>query len=213
MNLTPLAIIRFLFWALLGFEFLNWIEILHFEVKFTWLGLIITAGVVYGFIEYLHRYLKKHHQAGMPWIAFVFGFVPVFYDATGDVFYWYDFWWYDVVAHFLGSAMAAAVIFSFFRILRRVNFTNWYFGTKMFFAFTTAVTFGVFFELEEFGEDFLTCYHRDFIPFLVEKLLPCGTRFGNAFDTGADLFFDVLGGLTAVLITWGIVVLRQAKEK
>ena len=211
MEKTALRTIRLLFAALLIFEFLNWIGALHFEVKFTWLGLIITGGGVYGFIEFLNHYLKKHHQAGLYWVAYLLGFVPVLYDAAGDMFRFYDFWWYDVIAHFLGSAAAAGIIFVFFRVLRRTNFVNWYLGTRMFFAFTTAVALGVLFELEEFGEDLLTCYHRDLIPFIADKLLPCGQRFGDAYDTGADLFYDVLGGIAAVLAAWVIAKISKFK--
>ena len=211
MEKTALRTIRLLFAALLIFEFLNWIGALHFEVKFTWLGLIITGGGVYGFLEFLNYYLKKHHQAGIHWVAFLLGLIPVVFDAAGDMFYFYNYWWYDISAHFLGSAAAAGIIFAFFKILRRTNFVNWYLGTRMFFAFTTAVALGVLFELEEFGEDLLTCYHRDLIPFLVDKLLPCGTRFGDAADTGSDLFFDVLGGIFAVLAAWGIAKISKFK--
>ena len=211
MEKTALRTIRLLFAALLIFEFLNWIGALHFEVKFTWLGLIITGGGVYGFLEFLNYYLKKHHQAGIHWVAFLLGLIPVVFDAAGDMFYFYNYWWYDISAHFLGSAAAAGIIFAFFKILRRTNFVNWYLGTRIFFAFTTAVALGVLFELEEFGEDLLTCYHRDLIPFLVDKLLPCGTRFGDAADTGSDLFFDVLGGIFAVLAAWGIAKISKFK--
>ena len=212
MEKTALRTIRLLFAALLIFEFLNWIGALHFEVKFTWLGLIITGGGVYGFLEFLNYYLKKHHQAGIHWVAFLLGLIPVVFDAAGDMFYFYNYWWYDISAHFLGSAAAAGIIFAFFKILRRTNFVNWYLGTRMFFAFTTAVALGVLFELEEFGEDLLTCYHRDLIPFIADKLLPCGQRFGDAYDTGADLFYNVLGGLAAVLIAFGWSLHRRSLE-
>ena len=211
MNKYALRLIRLSFAVLLIFEFLNWIGVLHFEVKFTWLGLIITGGGVYGFLEFLNYYLKKHHQAGIHWVAFLLGLIPVVFDAAGDMFYFYNYWWYDISAHFLGSAAAAGIIFAFFKILRRTNFVNWYLGTRIFFAFTTAVALGVLFELEEFGEDLLTCYHRDLIPFLVDKLLPCGTRFGDAADTGSDLFFDVLGGIFAVLAAWVIAKISKFK--
>jgi len=212
MEKTALRTIRLLFAALLIFEFLNWIGALHFEVKFTWLGLIITGGGVYGFLEFLNYYLKKHHQAGIHWVAFLLGLIPVVFDAAGDMFYFYNYWWYDISAHFLGSAAAAGIIFAFFKILRRTNFVNWYLGTRIFFAFTTAVALGVLFELEEFGEDLLTCYHRDLIPFIADKLLPCGQRFGDAYDTGADLFYNVLGGLAAVLIAFGWSLHRRSLE-
>ena len=212
MEKTALRTIRLLFAVLLIFEFLNWIGVLHFEVKFTWLGLIITGGGVYGFLEFLNYYLKKHHQAGIHWVAFLLGLIPVVFDAAGDMFYFYNYWWYDISAHFLGSAAAAGIIFAFFKILRRTNFVNWYLGTRIFFAFTTAVALGVLFELEEFGEDLLTCYHRDLIPFIADKLLPCGQRFGDAYDTGADLFYNVLGGLAAVLIAFGWSLHRRSLE-
>lgn len=210
-----LIAVRLLFTALLIFEFLNWFEILHFKVEFTWLGLIITSGGVYGFLEYLNYYLKKYHQINLPRAAFLLGFIPVVYDAMGDVFHFYDFWWYDIVAHFFGSAAAAGIIFYFLMTLRRKEFIDWFLRTEMFFAAAAAVTFGVLYELEEFGEDLLTCYHRDFIPFLADKLLPCGMRFGNVYDTGSDLFFDVAGAAAAMLAAWMIMLLlkRAKKEK
>lgn len=211
MKFNFLFFVRALFLTLLAFEFLNWFKILHFSVEFTWFGLIVTAGGVYGFVECLHYYLKKNHQVGLPAMAFLFGFIPVFYDALGDVFHFYNIPGYDKVGHFFGSAMAAGVMFLFLWTLKRRNFINWRLGTKMLFAFTVTVSFGVLYELEEFGEDLLTCYHKNLIPFLAEKLLPCGARFGDAYDTGSDLFFDVLGAAAAVLIGWAIITLSQRR--
>ena len=126
-------------------------------------------------------------------MAYLLGFVPVLYDAAGDVFRFYDFWWYDVIAHFLGSAAAAGIVFAFFRVLRRTNFVNWYLGTRMFFAFTTAVALGVLFELEEFGEDLLTCYHRDLIPFSRTSFCPAA-RDSATRMTRAPIFLRCFGG-------------------
>lgn len=207
-----LRIVRLIFTGLLLFEFLNWVEILPVKVEFSWLGLIITGGTVFTILEILEHRLKKYHGIELPASAFIIGLIPVLYDASGDIFHWYGrFDWYDQIAHFLGSSMAAAIVFIFFRTLHRAEHINWTLGTRAFFAFTTAVTFGVLYELEEFGEDVLTCYHGDLIPFLVEKLLPCGQRFGDAYDTGTDLFFDFLGGGAAVLTAWAFIAYRRKR--
>ncbi len=195
-------LVRALFWLLLGFEFLHWVGVLHIlELEFSWAGLLITGGAVYAFLELLHLRLKKIHKTQLPWFVFLFGLTPISFDAVGDMFHLYSqYAWYDQVAHFLGSAMAVAVVFSFFAVLKAVNHINWNLATNSFFAFTTAVMFGVLYELEEFGEDVIACYHREFLPQFLDKLLPCGYRFGDAFDTGTDLFLDVVGGLAAVAV-------------
>ena len=213
MKKHSLRLVRSFFIILLVFEFLNWIGVFHIQVEFSWAGLIITAGAVYAFLEFLEHRLKKYHGANLPPIAFLLGLIPVLYDAAGDIFHFYGrFNGYDKVGHFFGAGMAAAVIFIFLKTLSEAGYINWNLRTKAFFSFTAAVTFGVLYELEEFGEDLLTCFHKDFIPFLVKMLLPCGHRFGDAYDTGGDLFFDVLGALAAVIIGWSIVRIMRKKE-
>src|SRR3989338_5331983 len=111
-----LMAVRSLFWLLLGFEFLHWMGVLHIaKLEFSWAGLLITGGAVYAFLEFLHYRLKKYHQAELPWFVFLFGLFPISFDAFGDMLHFYSqFSWYDQVAHFLGSAISAAIVFSFF---------------------------------------------------------------------------------------------------
>lgn len=202
--------IRAFFALLLAFEIANWIGMLHVKLEFTWSGLILTLAAVWGVVEAIQRWLRRAYKTTLPWYAFALAFVPVAYDAIGDTFHLYGrFLWYDQYGHLQGGAATAAFVFIVFAILRNVGRVSWGLRSQSFFAFTTAVTFGVFYELEEYGEDLLACYHRDLVSAFLQRFLLCGYRFGDALDTGNDLFMNVVGGILVLAVVWVVYYLKR----
>lgn len=150
--LTNIARLGFLAW--LVFEFLNLIGLLHMSLDFSWLGLMLTSGFVWGVIEISSWQVKKVSGKPLPWSAFLLPLISVSFDAFGDTHHLYSSYeWYDKVAHVIGGGMAALVaFFVFWRLVEsgRINL-----GKKLtaFIAICISSGLGVLYELEEYLED------------------------------------------------------------
>ncbi|MBI4708875.1 MAG: hypothetical protein HY764_01565 [Candidatus Portnoybacteria bacterium] len=179
---------RVLLGGLILYELLNQLEILNHPLTFTWLGLIITSGSIWLMLEAASFYTRKNFDHPLSGLAMIIAVAVVYLDALGDIFQFYtNYGWYDRLGHFVGGAAAAGLIFSFIKLLsdcqrRKTQLTIL---PMAFFAWTTAVFLGVLYELEEYFEDVFTG----------------SQRFGNAFDTGDDLFLNLSGALLAALIS------------
>lgn len=207
-------VMRILFGALLAFEFLNWIGVIAVRPEFTWMGLMITGGLVWAAVELVNRWMRTSFRESLPWFAFAVAFLPVLYDAVGDMAHFYgQFSWYDQYGHAQGAGASALFVFIVFWVLTKVGRVSWGLRLRSLLAFTTAVTVGVFYELEEYGEDLLACYHRDLIPTFLERVISCGYRFGDALDTGNDLFMNVVGGTVVLLIIWLVYYLKKERAR
>ena len=172
------------------FDLLNWLEILHFSLDFTWLGLVVTSGFVWGAIEFTSAKVKKATGQTLPWIVYFGGLFSVSMDALGDIAHWYSaFEWYDQMTHVLGAGMAALIAFFVFWRLNQAG--NIKVGKKLigFMAFTTTAFLGVLYELEEYIEDIITG----------------GNRLGTGVDTANDMMWNTIGALVVVIIAVKLV--------
>jgi len=190
-----LNLVRLGFLAWIVFELLNWAEILHFTLDFTWLGLVLTSGFVWGVLEIVSARLKKSTGKPLPWFVFLLALVAVSFDAMGDVAHWYSTYeWYDQVGHVLGGSMAALVAFFVFWHLKEAG--NISIGKKLagFMALTTSAFLGVLYELEEYLEDVFTG----------------GNRLGSGVDTANDMMWNTVGGLVVVILL--VVFIRKKRD-
>lgn len=184
-NKVLLNIIRLGFLTWIVFELLNWAEILHFTLDFTWLGLVLTSGFVWGVLEIISARLNKSTGKPLPWFVFLLALMAVSFDALGDVMHWYvTYEWYDQVGHVLGGSMAALGAFFVFWHLNEAGKIS--IGKKLasFMAFTTSAFLGVLYELEEYLEDVFTG----------------GNRLGSGVDTANDMMWNTIGGLVIVFV-------------
>lgn len=176
---------RALFAILVIFELLNQLKILNFPLTFTWLGLILTSTIIWFLLEIVSLYTQKKCGLPISGLAMLTAVAVVYIDALGDVFLFYArFGWYDKTAHLVGAAAAAGIVFSIIRNLvacQRIKLGP--FGQGLF-SWMTASFLGIVYELEEYFEDLFTGSHR----------------LGDALDTANDLFLDVVGGLTIMVI-------------
>lgn len=116
-------------------------------------------------------------------LAFVLG---LHFLATLNYWYWV-YTWFDIPMHFLGGFWLAMV---YFWLNAKVEILNPEFSklpkwsANLLFALSFIILIGVFWEFYEFIFDFFN-----------------GRMFqGSSVDTMGDLFFDLVGGVTAFTI-------------
>ena len=182
---------RTLFIGLIIFEILNFLKILQFNTQFTWLGLVITAIFALLVLEitaYRYKKVKGHYLHWSVWLI-VTGALSL--DAFGDFFHLYGLvpWW-DQFVHYFGCAVIAFVLFIVisafwvdkfkYSLLLKTGRLK----LSLFLASTSAMSLGALYEVEEYLEDVF--FHTN--------------RLGPGTDTANDLFLDLLGVLTVVVL-------------
>lgn len=196
LNKISIFFIRLIFFILVFFEFLNTVGILHYDLEFSWLGLLLTACFVWFGLEIIFYYYKKRHKFLLPVFVFFVPFLNIFVDALGDIFHWYGkFSWYDQMAHLLSGIASAALIFFITKIYidkKRIRWDNKLVGS---FAIGLSTVFGVLYELEEYAE----------------SLFLHNNRLGDRFDTPNDLFFNLIGAFLGTLVA--ILIWKMKKSK
>lgn len=172
---------RAVFAAIIVFEFLNWLKVLNFKLTFSWFGLMITAAVVWGIVEFLWRKLATLHATKKGWLLF-FILASLLIDLLGDIFGWYAAYvWYDQFAHFMGgvsAAIAVVIVLRATNVLPDVSMqAPLSFGTQLLLVVSLVTFFGVIYELEEYAE----------------TVILKNNRLGDMLDTPSDLLLNLLG--------------------
>lgn len=191
-NRTPLGIFRFAFATLLLFELLNFLSVFKVKVQFTWLGLIITAGVVWLFLEIISRHYEAKKNTPLPWQLWLIALMAVCADASGDMLRFYArFPWWDQIVHFTVSGVQCFSLFvianafwidefKFSLLMKKGRFS-----LSLIIAVSSSLAFGALYEIEEYVED----------------LIFDTNRLGPGTDTANDLLMNFLGvALVSVLI-------------
>lgn len=181
--------------GLLGFEYLNYLGVLHYTLTFSWLGLLLTGLSMWLLVELASLVLKAKIGSPLPWPAMLFGAGGIYVDAVGDIGkYFARFGSYDQFAHFTITGLVAGLFVWFFWMLQK----HGHFPAGSFFlvatAFLVANLLGMLYEIEEYLEDYFTGSHR----------------LGDGPDTANDLLLNLLGAFFAcgILYLWR---LRNAK--
>jgi len=197
MDKTFRLIARLFLGGLFLFESLNQFGILHFTLDFTWFGLMITLMVAWLVIEAVSVYIKKACGYFLPAYCMLLVTAGIYLDALGDISGFYgQFGWYDQLAHFIGGAAAAGVLFSIIWCLNsrcKIKMGLWGLG---FYSLTLASFFGVLYELEEYFED----------------LFRETNRLGDGPDTVNDLFLNIIGALVVIIIIIISIYIRAKKN-
>lgn len=189
------VIARGIFFILICFELLNAFGFLNFQIVFTWLGLFLTASVVWIMVEIASWFLNLKTKTKLPGWVFLISAAAVYVDAFGDILGGYFlFNWYDQVAHFLGGGATAGLVFSFLYFLNKKNIIK--IGKISFFIFSVSVTgfLGSLYEIEEYLED----------------LFRGSQRLGSGFDTANDMLLNFLGALVVVAL---VMLIKKKNEK
>jgi hypothetical protein len=179
---------------LMGFEFLVLLGVFDIAVDYTKLGLLLTSSAVFLGLEISYHHIQKRFQHLLRWWAIVPVVCVTVFDAAGDYLHWYStYTQYDMVLHYVGTLAAAAFLWN---ILTAFFHTSRDRGLLLWATWTTAVTFGVGYELEEYVEDVFTA----------------SQRLGDGPDTANDLLMNTLGALTVVAIIVAHRALKRQKK-
>lgn len=178
-------ILRVAFVGLTIFEILGAAGVTGTKITYTWFGLILTVIVAFAALELAHGILRAYWNVNLPWMAWAVTLVALSFDAVGDIHGYYDaYGWYDQIGHYLGTMVAAIFILTFLMAIESAYHHRELEAVTFLFTLTTAVTFGVLYEIEEYLEDMFNGSHR----------------LGDGPDTANDLLMDLLGALTVVVV-------------
>ncbi|MCC6563884.1 hypothetical protein IT087_03245 [Candidatus Uhrbacteria bacterium] len=175
------------FLGLFSFELANYFGILKNGLDYTWFGLLITAlGALVG-IEGSAYLLRRKAGVEMPWIVWPIGLGAVLFDVIGDTYHLYErVYWFDQLAHFLGTLVATLFFQIFFRTLQRVKGWNYPPVVNWLLALGMGMTLGVLYEIEEYLED----------------MIGAANRLGDGEDTANDLLCNFLGASSLIGVAW-----------
>ncbi|MBI2426957.1 MAG: hypothetical protein HYV34_03845 [Candidatus Kerfeldbacteria bacterium] len=191
-------IARLFLGGLLALEILAWIGVLSIDLDFTWLGLIVTLVIAWGFVETLLFFI--HRKIADEWSGWLLLFVafPLSIDAIGDMTNLYSrFLRYDEVAHFAGGFASMAVlsymVWAYFRI-HRIRLPK-----KVLFLYSLGLASiaGILYESEEFFED----------------VLFGSNRLGDGYDTVIDLLLNLTGGVVMGFIISRLEIAEEHLEQ
>lgn len=161
----------------------GWLDL---NPDYTTLGLLMTSTVTLLFIEVTARRVPPNSPVPLYWWAVLPGVLVVAFDAGGDIMHWYSsVEWYDVWMHFSGTFTVALYLWNLFAIHNRHHCPP---SQLILLACTTAITFSVIYEIEEYLEDVFTS----------------SNRLGDGPDTGNDLMMNFFGAFVAFLLVHAI---------
>lgn len=187
-------LIRIAFIALLGFEIANYLNIFHFTLDYTWLGLMITSLVVFVGLEFIGYSLRRKWRTTLHPFVWPLAFAVVAFDAFGDILHFYSRWsWYDQFGHFFGAAVVAIILLTIFIAIEKAHGWQHPHHVNLLLALGLTITLAVLYEIEEYLEDFANLTNR----------------LGDGRDTANDLFMNLLGALAVVLM----VAAHRAHER
>ena len=188
---------RLLLVGLILFELLNEFGILHYTLDFTWFGLAITSVIAWIILETASHLLKKSCGQAMNFWTIMLAVGVIYIDALGDILHFYGhFGWYDQFAHFVGGMAVAGLIFNIVWHLCQCQKIKLGIKGMGFFTIAATTLIGVFYEIEEYLEDFFTG----------------SRRLGDGPDTANDMMMNVLGAILIIVII-NIVLKIYASHK
>lgn len=187
-------IIRVCFAGLFIFELANFVGLLHFQLAFTWFGLLLTQLVVLSAVEGSNYLLEKRWETYLHWSVWPLIFVSLFIDAFGDIGNYYDtIWWYDVVAHAIGGFTTTLVVMNIIIAFEKARHFQLPAALRYTLAYALALTLGTYYEIEEYLEDVFTGSHRS----------------GLGTDTVNDLLMNTIGASLVLVILFSLRYVRR----
>ncbi|MDP3043571.1 MAG: hypothetical protein Q8N21_04160 [bacterium] len=189
-DLIVINFARLLFAGLIIFELLNFFKILQFNLQYTWLGLVITAMVLFALLEFIAYKYKRLKGDYLHWSIWLIVTAGLSLDAAGDFFHLYGkYGWWDQMVHFFVSAI---ICFALFTVISAFWIDKFKFSLllktgrlklSLFLAATSTMSLSALYEIEEYTEDLI--FHTN--------------RLGPGTDTANDLVCNFSGILTTVI--------------
>jgi FlaA1/EpsC-like NDP-sugar epimerase len=143
-------------------------------------------------VSFIPAIVRRNYKITMPWIFDFFIVVMLLVHLAGLQLGFYNtFWWWDNMAHLMGSAIVAALGFMVVYALQQSGTIHISIRMIAMFSFFFAIAIGAVWEIGEFTSDTLLHTHN---------------QFGNT-DTMVDLINDSAAGLIVAVV--GALVLRN----
>jgi hypothetical protein len=176
---------RVLLTALVTFEALNALGVLQYHVSFHWIALLLTTGGAWSILELIFSYSRKTNKL-LSNILLLAAAAALYADTLGQVFSLFDnIEWYDRMLHFFaGGALCASIIFLLIKSLETRGKIHLGILSSAFFAWTTTLTLGLFYEFGEWLLDTITG----------------SNSLVSLYDTMDDLRLDTFGSLLILTI-------------
>ncbi|MBI4426621.1 MAG: hypothetical protein HY567_03505 [Candidatus Kerfeldbacteria bacterium] len=151
-------------------------------------ALAITNLATIAIYVLVQRYVRRRYGITLHWIVLVILSAGVWLDAVGNFQHFYArYWWWDRLTHAVGGLAATVGVYMIAVALWQAGRLAVSWRVLNLYVFCLAQTLGALYEVSEWVGDELFLTHR------VQGL----------FDTPRDIFFNMIGGVTVVLIgTW-----------
>jgi len=185
--------------GLVTFEALNALGILQYHVSFHWIALLITTGGVWALLKIIFFYARTSSKT-VSNILMLATVAALYADTLGQVFSLFDrIEWYDQILHFFaGGALYASIIFLLIQSLGVRGKISLGILTTAFFAWTSTLSLGLFYE---FGE-------------LILDKITGSNSLVSLSDTINDLLLDTFGSLSilVILVIYFYYVSRRSRS-
>lgn len=179
------------------FELLNYLNVLHFSVDYTWFGRLFSTLFIFTTLLLIDLIVWRTLQIRLDGKIWLFLAILLTFDFLGDIFHFYTRWeWYDQLVHFMSGLVLVTVLgLCFEQIVTR---KGWNIPLPMLYLLVLGVNtiFAVLYEIEEYSEDYL--YHTH--------------RLGDGPDTVNDLLLNLVAGVLTVVCILSYRSLTRSKQ-
>jgi hypothetical protein len=166
--------------ALLGYEL-----IAHYDTHVRQIALAITNVAVVALYIVVQHVLRKRYGVVVHWVVLLLIVASLWLDAMGNFLHYYaGYWWWDRLTHAAGGLAVTAGFYVVTIALWRAGRMKVSWFVVNVYAFCVGQTLGVVYEITEWLGDMWFNTHR----------------VGGPFDSPRDLFFNMAGGLLALII-------------
>ena len=194
---TTLARVGLAGW--LVFDVLNLIGVLHIQIDFSWLSMLVIGLGAWLGIELFATFLTQHNLPTLPWCFDLLAFAGVTWNIIDALAYSaIRPGWYDSLVHALSAAAVASVFYFIFHQLRQSGSIIVPPRTLGFFAFVMTILFCVLYKFTEYFDTILSHDGR------------LGSGVSGGLHTDGGFFWNVIG---AALFTYTAVCVTRWRQR
>jgi hypothetical protein len=172
--------------------------------------LFIFLSLITFVLTFLPKFIEKKYKINIPSqfeiIIVLFIYAGVFLGGVKN--FYYKYWWWDSLLHFISGLALGFIGFLILYILYRTEKFKAKPFVIVFFAFCFAIMVGVIWEIFEFLVDSFFGYNMQKARNLSLSFF-CNTRLG-VIDTMIDLILNVLGALIASISGYFYLVKKRS---
>lgn len=157
----------------------------HYDTRGRQLALALTNVGAVGLFVVVQHLLRKRYGIVLNWVVLFIVSGAVWLDAIGNFAHYYaQFWWWDRLTHAMGGLAVTAGFYIMTIALWKAGRMRVSWIVVNLYAFAVGQTLGALYEVSEWVGDVLFATHR----------------VQGPFDSPRDLFFNMAGGLLALIV-------------